>query len=503
MDRMKQGRCFVSSMPGIEALVDGQVRPYRADLVLRSQGGKLVGAIVVLHQHLSRRTLDALAEAWSECADVSEVVFYAIPDICEQLEQAIARVHSGVTLKLKTIPLSRSARMRLNAAKGRDLQAKHNLDAEREREEWRKEWTDADPPFEELTDGEWEVLDPILSPGRRKEIHWKGLRLRNDRQIINTLLLASYLGRPLSVMTVFMGYESGVTCRRRLEDWRDAGILGEAWQKLTDMSPHRDLPSSDSLIKRERQVDARGLFNYLDWQEILRADAIVWEGLERARTSGQVSPATQSPNDNISRGGALASRPACCPGRSRERRCSTVAETKVNNQAERKKKEFYEAQDRTLNALKILTLVVDERGNETTVEYLAKKYSVPGEVVSAGLAMAVSERLARVGTTPDGQETFTATDDGWKRLLLMWITRHGMATEQHLVDRFGISGQQSEKFMEWGVHKKLLLKGGILRAEPEIFKTTNKAKKMVGLAGLPTTAVAGRTEGHSRRWPHV
>jgi transposase len=175
-----------------------------------------------------------------------------------------------------------------------------------------------------------------------------------------------------------------------------------------------------------------------------------------------------------------------------------VAETKVNSEAERKKKEFYAAQDRTLNALKILTLVVDERGRETTVEYLAKMYSVPESVVSAGLAMAVSERLARIGTTSDGQETFTATDDGWKRLLLMWITRHGLATEQHLVDRFGISEQQSKMFMEWGVHKKLLLKGGILRAEPEIFKTTNKAKKMVGLAGLPTTQVAGRTEGHSR-----
>jgi transposase len=278
---------FRVSMPGIEALVDGQVRPYRADLVLRSQSGKLVGAIVLLHKYLSRRTLDALAEAWSECTDVSEVIFYAIPDICEHLEQAIANVHSGAELRLKTIPLSRSARTRLNATKERDLRDKHDLEAEREREEWRKEWTSADPPFLELTDSEWEVLDPILSPRRRKEIHWKGLRLRNDRHIINTLLLASYLGRPLSVMTVFMGYESGVTCRGRLEDWRDAGVLADAWQKLADMSPHRALPSSDSLMSKDRQVDPRGLFNYPDWQEILRNDAIVWEGLERARTSGR------------------------------------------------------------------------------------------------------------------------------------------------------------------------------------------------------------------------
>jgi transposase len=66
----------------------------------------------------------------------------------------------------------------------------------------------------------------------------------DDRKTLCGILFVLYTGIPWEFLPQEMGYGSGMTCRRRLRDWNEAGV----WQRL-----HEALPA---------ELNAAGL---IDW----------------------------------------------------------------------------------------------------------------------------------------------------------------------------------------------------------------------------------------------
>jgi transposase len=89
-----------------------------------------------------------------------------------------------------------------------------------------------------LPDELWELIRPLLPPGRAKP---KGGRPRvPDRAALTGIVFVLRSGIPWEYLPREMGCGSGVTCWRRLRDWQRAGV----WEKV-----HR------VLLKRLGQAD--------------------------------------------------------------------------------------------------------------------------------------------------------------------------------------------------------------------------------------------------------
>jgi transposase len=77
----------------------------------------------------------------------------------------------------------------------------------------------------------WARIEPLLPVVPRRTEH-PGRRRLDNRKVLSGILFVLYTGIPWEFLPQELGFGSGMTCRRRLRDWHQAGV----WEK-----PHHQL----------------------------------------------------------------------------------------------------------------------------------------------------------------------------------------------------------------------------------------------------------------------
>ena len=91
-----------------------------------------------------------------------------------------------------------------------------------------------------VSDELWGLVEPLL-PARERRFRYPGRKRLPDRECLSGILFVLHTGIPWQDLPLELGYGSGVTCWRRLEEWHQAGV----WERL-----HR------LLLERLRRADA-------------------------------------------------------------------------------------------------------------------------------------------------------------------------------------------------------------------------------------------------------
>ena len=74
----------------------------------------------------------------------------------------------------------------------------------------------------------WELIEPLLPGPKRRRRRHPGRRPLGDREALTGILFVLKTGIPWEYLPAEMGCGSGMTCWRRLRDWRRAGV----WDRL-------------------------------------------------------------------------------------------------------------------------------------------------------------------------------------------------------------------------------------------------------------------------------
>lgn len=81
-----------------------------------------------------------------------------------------------------------------------------------------------------VSDELWDLVEPIL-PVNERRFRYPGRRRLPDRQCLSGILYVLHTGIAWHDLPLELGFGSGVTCWRRLEEWHQAGVW-EGLQKL-------------------------------------------------------------------------------------------------------------------------------------------------------------------------------------------------------------------------------------------------------------------------------
>src|SRR5262249_20097771 len=73
----------------------------------------------------------------------------------------------------------------------------------------------------------WERIEPLL-PKKERRFRYPGRKRLPDRLALQGVLVVLCTGIPWRALPQELGFGSGVTCWRRLEEWTQAGV----WEKL-------------------------------------------------------------------------------------------------------------------------------------------------------------------------------------------------------------------------------------------------------------------------------
>jgi len=84
----------------------------------------------------------------------------------------------------------------------------------------------ARPPWE-VSDELWGLVEPLL-PKVERRFRYPGRKRLSDRQALCGILFVLHTGIPWMHLPQELGFGSGFTCWRRLEEWQRAGV----WEKL-------------------------------------------------------------------------------------------------------------------------------------------------------------------------------------------------------------------------------------------------------------------------------
>lgn len=245
--------------PAVKVRSGGSLQTQSADLLVEACDKEhKPTAVVLITSHQSLQMSDSLCRAWHESRDVARAILCAMPDVLEDLQQIIDNGHLAGRIEAMPMPLSDYAKTRRNLRvepveivpdrqkllqmDGDEIE-KDRQKYEDERKHWtemrdaaRRRWKEMSDPFQELSDTEWDALEPILRYRRPKRVkHWYGIPVNRDRDVINTLLLCEYLGRHLSEMRLIDGYASGEMCLHRTRQWPKRR-LNAAWERLAEIS---------------------------------------------------------------------------------------------------------------------------------------------------------------------------------------------------------------------------------------------------------------------------
>jgi transposase len=78
-----------------------------------------------------------------------------------------------------------------------------------------------------VSDELWELVEPLL-PKKERRFRYPGRKRLPDRQALQGILFVLHTGIAWQHLPVELGFGSGVTCWRRLDEWQAAGV----WERL-------------------------------------------------------------------------------------------------------------------------------------------------------------------------------------------------------------------------------------------------------------------------------
>ena len=82
----------------------------------------------------------------------------------------------------------------------------------------------------DVPDGLWELVEPLL-PRTTRRFRYPGRKRLGDRETLSGVLFVLYTGIAWRHLPLELGFGSGATCRRRLDEWQAAGV----WDKLHEL----------------------------------------------------------------------------------------------------------------------------------------------------------------------------------------------------------------------------------------------------------------------------
>ena len=78
-----------------------------------------------------------------------------------------------------------------------------------------------------VSDELWEIVEPLL-PKRERRFRHPGRKRLSDREALSGILFVLHTGVAWRHLPLELGFGSGVTCWRRLDEWQRAGV----WEQL-------------------------------------------------------------------------------------------------------------------------------------------------------------------------------------------------------------------------------------------------------------------------------
>ncbi len=84
----------------------------------------------------------------------------------------------------------------------------------------------ATPPWI-VPDELWELIEPLL-PTHKRRFRYPGRKRLPDREALCGILFVLHTGIPWGHLPPQLGFGSGITCWRRLDEWQRAGV----WEEL-------------------------------------------------------------------------------------------------------------------------------------------------------------------------------------------------------------------------------------------------------------------------------
>jgi len=76
-----------------------------------------------------------------------------------------------------------------------------------------------------VSDELWALIEPLL-PKKERHFRYPGRRRFDDRLALQGILFVLHTGIAWQQLPVELGFGSGVTCWRRLDEWQRAGVWG-------------------------------------------------------------------------------------------------------------------------------------------------------------------------------------------------------------------------------------------------------------------------------------
>jgi transposase len=78
-----------------------------------------------------------------------------------------------------------------------------------------------------VSDDLWELFEPLL-PKKERRYRYPGRKRLDDRLALQGILFVLHTGISWTHLPPELGFGSGVTCWRRLDEWQKAGV----WERL-------------------------------------------------------------------------------------------------------------------------------------------------------------------------------------------------------------------------------------------------------------------------------
>ena len=81
-----------------------------------------------------------------------------------------------------------------------------------------------------VSDELWELIEPLL-PRVERRFRYPGRKRLPDRQALQGILFVLHTGISWPHLPLELGFGSGVTCWRRMDEWQKAGV----WERLHEL----------------------------------------------------------------------------------------------------------------------------------------------------------------------------------------------------------------------------------------------------------------------------
>ena len=81
-----------------------------------------------------------------------------------------------------------------------------------------------------VSDELWELVEPLL-PKVERRFRYPGRKRLPDRQALQGILFVLHTGISWPHLPLELGFGSGVTCWRRMDEWQKAGV----WERLHEL----------------------------------------------------------------------------------------------------------------------------------------------------------------------------------------------------------------------------------------------------------------------------